>query len=178
MKNRRRILGIVAATVLAIIGTVALVGYVQSAKDKAVAGELLVDVYVVDELVPKGAEPETIKSSVSLEKVPSRLKQSGAITDLDDLGDDVAATDLQPGDQLLEARLVAPDEVAEEVTDKVQISTRLAAERAVGGSLKKGDLVGVYPSFAPFDLAPEGESTADAGEVDAPATPVEQEKSP
>ena len=86
MKNKRRIIGILAAMVLAIIGTVALVGYVQSAKDKAVADEALVDVYVVDELVPKGAEAETIKSSVSLEQVPARLKQPGAITDLEARG--------------------------------------------------------------------------------------------
>src|SRR3954453_20352896 len=105
MKNKRRVVGIITAMVLAIIGTVALVGYVKSAKDDAVADETLVDVYVVNTLVPKGAEPNTIKSSVSLEQVPGRLKQSGAITDLDEIGDNVAAIDLQPGDQLLAARL-------------------------------------------------------------------------
>jgi len=160
MKNKRRITGIVAAMLLAIIGTVALVGYVQSAKDKAVASETLVDVYVVDKLVPKGAEAETIKSSVSLEQVPTRLKQSGAITDLDAVGENVAATDLQPGDQLLEVRLAPKNEVSEDVTDKVQISTLLAAERAVGGTLQKGDLVGVYLSFDPFELG-EDEATTE-----------------
>ena len=58
---------------------------------------------------------------------------------------------MQPGDQLLGARLAARDQVAEEVTDKVQISALLEAERAVGGALKNGDLVGVYLSFDPFD---------------------------
>ena len=151
MKNKRRIIGIVAATVLALIGTVSLVGYVRSAKDKAVADEALVDVYVVDEFVPKGAEPETITSAVSVEQVPARLKQAGAITDLEAVGDQVAAADLQPGDQLLAARLAAKELVTEEVTDKVQISALLEAERAVGGALQKGDLVGVYLSFDPFD---------------------------
>ena len=108
MKNRRRILGILIAFVLATVGTIALVGYVQSAKDKAVAEEALVDVYVVDQLVPKGADSTTIMSSVSLEQIPARLMQTGAITDLEALGTDVAATDLQPGDQLLAARLVVP----------------------------------------------------------------------
>ena len=112
MKNKRRIIGIVAAMLLALIGTVALVGYVRSAKDEAVADEALVDVYVVDEFVPKGAEPDTIKSSVSVEQVPARLKQAGAITDLEALGDQVAATDLQPGDQLLAARLAAKELVS------------------------------------------------------------------
>lgn len=191
MKNKRRAIGIVAAMILAIIGTVALVGYVQSAKDRAVAEEALVDLYVVDELVPKGAESDTIKSSVSLEQVPARLKQSGAITDLDAVGENVAATDLQPGDQLLAARLVPKDQVSEVVTDKVQISALLEAERAVGGSLQKGDLVGVYLSFDPFDLDEAGQiaETADAtapaavaGSTDATAdattTTEAQKKSP
>jgi hypothetical protein len=47
--------------------------------------------------------------------------------------------------------------VTEEVTDKVQISALLEAERAVGGALKKGDLVGVYLSFDPFDVDVSGQ---------------------
>jgi pilus assembly protein CpaB len=172
MKNKRRITGILAALILAIIGTVALAGYVQTAKNKAVAQEAMVEVYVVDKLVPKGAEPETIKSSVSLEKVPNRLKQSGAITDLRAVGANVAATDLQPGDQLLAARLVPKDQVSEDVKDKVQISTVLAAERAVGGTLKKGDLVGVYLSFDPFALDETGQSTPSTPATDAAAAPI------
>jgi pilus assembly protein CpaB len=171
MKNKRRIVGILAAVVLATIGTVALVGYVQSAKDKAVADERMVGVYVVDELVPKGAAAETIKASVSIEQVPARLAQPGAIADLKDVGANVAAADLQPGDQLLAARLVPQDEVAVEVTDKVQVSAMLTPERAVGGSLKKGDLVGVYLSFDPFeyDEAGQDSETVDAIEAVEPA---------
>jgi pilus assembly protein CpaB len=181
MKNKRRIIGILAAVVLATIGTVALVGYVQSAKDKAVAQEALVEVYVVDKVVPKGAAAETIKSSVSIEQVPARLEQPGAITDLKELGANVAATDLQPGDQLLAARLVPKDEVAVEVKDKVQVAKEFSAERAVGGNLKKGDLVGVYLSFDPFNLDEAGRSTepvdtmepASATDATDPATEAE-----
>jgi pilus assembly protein CpaB len=169
MKNRRRIIGIVAATFLALIGTFSLVSYVQSAKDDAVGQETLVDVYVVDQLVPKGAESETIKSAVSVEQVPSRLMQAGAITSLDDVGDLVAASDLQPGDQLLTARLATRDLVFEEITDKVQIAARLDAERAVGGALEKGDLVGVYLSFDPFELDASGQEPEPAGDVNAAA---------
>lgn len=163
MKHKRRIIGIVAATLLAVIGTVSLVRYVQSAKNEAVAQEALVDVYVVDAFVPKGADPATIRSSVSIEQVPARLKQAGAITTLDDVGEMVAASDLQPGDQLLAARLVDKELVADEVTDKVQVSTLLAAERAVGGNLHKGALVGVYVSFTPFEID-------EAGQPDEPTT--------
>jgi pilus assembly protein CpaB len=156
MNKKRRIIGVVAAALLATAGTVALVGYVQSAKDEALAEEALVEVYVVDRLIPKGAPAETITSSVSLERVPARLEQDGAITDLDDVGDAVAASDLQPGDQLLSARLAPKEEVVEEVDDKVQVSALLTADRAVGGALRKGDLVGVYLSFDPFELQEGG----------------------
>jgi pilus assembly protein CpaB len=166
MKNKRRIIGIVAATVLALIGTVALVTYVRSATDNAVADEALVDVYVVDQFVPKGAAPDTIMSAVSIEQVPARLVQDGALTELEQVGERVAASDLQPGDQLLAARLAAKELVTEEVTDKVQISALLEAERAVGGALKKGDLVGVYISFDPFDVDVSGQGPE--VETDAP----------
>jgi pilus assembly protein CpaB len=167
MKNKRRIIGIVAATILAVIGTVSLVGYVQSAKDEAVAQEALVDVYVVESFVPKGAEPETIRSSVSVEQVPARLKQDGAITELEAIGDQVAASDLQPGDQLVVARLAAKELVSAEISDKVQVSALLEAERAVGGALQQGDLVGVYISFDPFDLDVAGQN------IDAETAPDE-----
>ena len=171
MKNKRRIVGILAAVVLATIGTVALVGYVQSAKNKAVAQEALVEVYVVDKVVPKGAAAETIKASVSVEQTPARLEQPGAITDLDEVGANVAAADFQPGDQLVAARLVPKDEVAVEVKDKVQVSAMLTPERAVGGSLKKGDLVGVYLSFDPFtydtaNMSDETRRSLEAMELD------------
>ena len=169
MKNKRRLTGILTALVLATIGTFALVTTVQSAKDKAVASEALVDVYVVDTFVPKGATADTIRSAVSLERVPARLQQPGAITDLEDVGANVAASDLQLGDQLLAARLVPKEQVSQEVTDKVQISAVLAPERAVGGSLQKGDLVGVYLSFNPFDL--EQTVGADGATSDAKKSP-------
>lgn len=156
MNNKRRILGILAAMVLAVVGTVALIGYVNSAKDKAVSDEELVDVYVVDKLVPKGAEAGTIRSSVSVEQVPARLKQSGAVTNLDAVGDNVAAADLLPGDQLLTERLVPRSTVTDEVTDKVQVAALLEPERAVGGVLEKGDLVAVYLSFDPFSVDTAG----------------------
>lgn len=169
MNNRRRILGILAALVLAIVGTAALISYVNSAKDKAVSDEELVDVYVVDKLVPKGADAKTIKASVSAEQVPARLKQVGALIDLEKVGDNVAGADLLPGDQLVAARLVPAEVVTEVVTDKVQVSALFAPERAVGGALVKGDLVGVYLSFEPFDIATAGQPTTDGT---APETTV------
>lgn len=152
MQTKRRITGIVAAVLCATIGTVVLVGFVSSAKNKAEAKEALTDVYLVDKFVPKGSDAEIIKASVSTDKVPSRLVQPGAVENLEDVSPDkVAASDLQPGDQLVAARLVQKNQVDQALQDKVQVSAQLTPERAVGGTIAKGDTVGVYLSFDPFD---------------------------
>ena len=156
MKSQRRIIGIIAAVLLAGVGTYSLVTYVQSTTDEAIADEELVEVYVIDQFVAKGTPADALRSAVAVEEIPARLVQAGAITDLDALGDEVAASDLQPGDQLVEARLSARDVVLSEIADKVQISARLDAERAVGGAIRKGDLVGVYMSFDPFEVDEAG----------------------
>ena len=125
MNNKRRIIGIVAATVLALVGTFALVSDVRSATDDAVADEALVDVYVVDEFIPKGGRTRHDHLGSLRGEGAARLVQAGALTDLEQVGEQVAASDLQPGDQLLAARLATQDLVTEEVTDKVQISALL-----------------------------------------------------
>lgn len=174
MNDKRRIIGIVSALVLATLGTVALMSYVRAAKDDAVADEALVGVYVVDAMVPKGADAAAITESVTLEQVPSRLQQPGAITDLAAIGDRVAAADLEPGDQLLDARLAAVGQVDAQLKDKVQVAAVFAPERAVGGTLRKGDLVGVYLSFDPFQLDEAGAASSGepaAGGADTTAAP-------
>ena len=58
MTYQRRTVGIVAAIVLALLGTMGLVGYVQGAKDDAVAGEKLVKVYVASDKIPAGTSAD------------------------------------------------------------------------------------------------------------------------
>jgi pilus assembly protein CpaB len=151
----RKILGFLAALVLAGIGTAALVVYVESAKDKAVAGEALVDVYVVSETIPKGTPVGDITGSVDVTRVPAKVRVDDAVTDLDGLGDDlVAAVDLQAGEQLLNSRLVSASQLTRgSVPAGLQeLTVSLDPTRAVGGALSVGDTVGVVLSFEPFDL--------------------------
>jgi pilus assembly protein CpaB len=161
MKNKRRITGIVAAVLCAIIGTTSLVGYVNSAKNKAEAKEALTSVYVVDKLVPKGSDAGTIKASVAKDSVPRRLVQPGAVRNLKDVkAGAIAAADLQPGDQLVTARLAKKAQVAQLEEGTVQVSAQLSPERAVGGTIAKGDTVGVYLSFDSAGSSTAGSNTA------------------
>jgi pilus assembly protein CpaB len=101
----------------------------------------------VNKEVPKGAAAGTIKSSVSMDRIPRRLEQPGAVVNLGAIDNKVAAVDLLPGDQLVSARLASS--TTPNLDGKVQISADLTADRAVGGALNAGDTVGVYLSFSP-----------------------------
>jgi pilus assembly protein CpaB len=147
MNKKRRTIGIVAAVLMAAIGATTLVAYVHSAKNKAQAQDALVNVYVVKKEVPKGAKAQTIKSSVTLEQIPQRLEQPGAVDNLAAVDNKVAAVDLQPGDQLVSARLAGSTNAGP--ARMVQVSAELTADRAVGGMVNAGDTVGVYLSFPP-----------------------------
>lgn len=166
---KRRVFGIVGAVVLAVLGTIALVAYVQSAKEDAIADQRPVDVYVVRQAIPAGASLTEIRSSVELVAVPERLIAPDAVTDLGVLtGDLVATAELRAGDQLLTGRLADRHTVVGvELPDGlVRLTIDLEPQRVVGGALAAGDTVGVIVSFDPFDLDTSGQAAA-PGAVEA-----------
>ena len=150
---KRQVVGVVLAVALAVVGTVALVAYVQSAKDDAVAGEEPVQVYVVRTDIAKGTTVTDLTASVALTDVPSRLVAADAVTNLASIDpSSVAETDLAAGEQLLSSRLVDPRTLVRVgVPDGLQeITIALSPERAIGGVVAPGDTVGILFSFLPF----------------------------
>jgi len=150
---KRKVSGLIAALVLATIGTVAMVAYVQSAKNKAVAGELLVDVLVVNEPIAKGTAASAIEG-VKLIQVPAKVRAEGAVADLGEVPAGlVTGTDLVPGEQVLMGRFITA-EAASRRTDVppglMEVTLALEPERAVGGQVRSGDTVAVVTSFDPF----------------------------
>ena len=150
----RRIIGIVGAVVLALGGTLALVGYVQSARDRAAAATNTVDVWVVKTAIPEGTPATEIEGSLEYVGVPANLRADGGVGDLDDLDDLVTSTELLPGEQLLTSRFVtaAAARRGDVPVGLHQITVELTPERAMGGRVRAGDSVGVFISFEPFDL--------------------------
>lgn len=150
---KRQVIGFTLALLLAVGGTFALVSYVRSAKDEAVADEQLAQVYVVSEAISKGTPVPEMGASLELTDVPLRLIVAGAVTDLTTLDPGfVASLDLRRGEQLLTDRLVDPQTLIRvAVPDGMQeITIELSPERAVGGELVPGDTVGVLFSFDSF----------------------------
>lgn len=159
---KRRMIGLVASLVLATVGTFALVSYVQSAKDNALAGEQLVDVLVVAQPIAKGTPASTIGGLVKTTQVPLKVQAAGSVSSLASLTGQVAAVDLVPGEQLMASRFVTTAVaagVAEIPADKLQVTISLDPTRAVGGRVRAGDRVGVVASLSTGADGAEVETT-------------------
>lgn len=155
----RKIGGIALAVVLAIVGTVALVAYVNKAKDDAVADVQPVSILVFTEAIPQGASMAQIEEAVELTDVPKDLVSDNALVSLASVDPTlVAGVAFEKGEQLRSTRLVDPESLIRvDVPEGLQeITLALDPERAVGGVLQPGQLVGVIISFDPFDINTSG----------------------
>jgi pilus assembly protein CpaB len=142
---------VAAAFLLAALGTLVLVRYVESARQNAVAAETLTDVLLVDQKIDKGTAVADIAKKVKHAEVPAKLKAADAVTNLDDLKDLHALVDLLPGEQVVKARFANAGTAVrgEAPPGLLQVTIALAPERALGGTVRPGDTVGVLMSFGP-----------------------------
>jgi pilus assembly protein CpaB len=150
---KARLLGGIAALVVAIIGTVLLFNYVQGADRRALANTETQDVLVVKQDVPAGTPASQLSQYVTTKPVPRTAVATDGVSDLGAVGSMVTSVALVPGEQLLNSRLVdanaylGPSRVA--VPAGLQeITLRLGIERVVGGKVQAGDTVGVFISMA------------------------------
>jgi pilus assembly protein CpaB len=151
---------------------------VNTAEDRALAGEATVDVLVVAKPIEKGSAADEISGKVTTEKLPAKVRVDDAVSDLATLGEKVAAVSLLPGEQVIASRFVKPsalEAIGEvEVPDgKHQVTVQLSPERSVGGRIEAGSTVGVLASFDPFDL-----HSVEPVVVDGSLYPAEGAKTP
>lgn len=149
---KTRLLGGIAALLVAIVGTVLLVSYVQNADKRAMAGTETESIYVVQQAIPAGTPADKISALVTKKEVPKVALASNNVTDLASLGSKVTAVALVPGEQLLSSRLV--EEQAFLGPSRVQvpaglqeITLKLPIERVAGGKVTAGDTVGIFLSL-------------------------------
>lgn len=162
---KTRLLGGIAALLVAIIGTVLLVSYVQNADKRAIAGTETESVYVVQKAIPAGTAADKVAGMVMKKDVPKLAVADNTITDLSSLGSKVTAVTLEPGEQLLSSRMV--DETAFLGPSRIQvpaglqeITLKLPIERVAGGILKAGDTVGVFLSLDSAATGADGSAGA------------------
>lgn len=162
--NRRRLLIIVTATLLALFGLFVIVAYVNSAEERALEGTTLVPVLVATDEIDAATPASELGSVVTTAEVPERLVQSDAITDLGSVGRQLTTSPIRAGEQIVERQFGAADEVqgpsAQIEEGKEIVSIALEPQRAVGGQVAAGDLVSVIVSVKEAEVANESDTSA------------------
>lgn len=155
---KSRLLGGIVALLLAVTGTVLLVVYVQGADNRALQGLDPVNVLVVKESVPAGTKAEDLNGKVQLESMPQSAVPEGALDRLNEQSGKITSVALEPGEQLLAARLVDPRDLLPGTVPVPEglgeVTFLLAPERILGGRIEAGDKVTVYTSFKSEDEMP------------------------
>ena len=147
-----RILSALAALVLAVTGAVMILGYVNGADKRALAGTETRSVLVVTQAIAAGTPATEIAAFVAVRSLPRSVIPLGVVEQLSALSGTVAAVDLVPGEQLLRSRFVKPSSLQAPGTvaspkGMQELTVQLGPDRVVGGRLKAGDRVGVYLSY-------------------------------
>jgi len=148
---KSRLLGGLAALLLAVVGSVLLFVYVQGASARAQAGLEPVNVLVVTEKVAAGTKSSDLANKVRSETLPKSAVPEGVLSSLDEQNGKVTGVALEPGEQLLAARLVDPRELVPGTVPVPEgleeVTILLTPERLLGGRIEAGDRVTVYTSF-------------------------------
>lgn len=148
---KARLLGGIAALIVAIIGTVMLLFYVQGADKRALANTETEDVYVIQKVIPAGTSAAEFGDAVSKKAVPKSAIANDSVSSLAGLESKVSSIEFVPGEQLLASRLIDSKALLGrgrvEVPGGLQeVTIKLPIERVVGGKLVAGDTVGVMLS--------------------------------
>ena len=94
---KKRMVGASAAIVLALSGTLVLLGYVKSAHAKAESGEAQKSVLVVTAPVAKGTPVEQLRQAVIVRTMPVSLVAPSALGQLDSINGTVTSIDRTNG---------------------------------------------------------------------------------
>jgi len=152
----RRIVAILAAAVVALVGVTAVLLYARGADARAVASQQPVNVYVVKSVVPSGTTLKDavqsgliVKTSVASKGVPL-----GALTGVDGSnGGLFALSDIQAGEYVLSDRFgVKPvgTKAIEVPAGQVAVSVSLSDPARVGTFLTPGSHIVLFDSFNPI----------------------------
>lgn len=161
----RRILAIIAAAVIALVGAVLVLVYARGADARAVAAASPVTVYVTKQVVPAGT---SMKDAVRLgemaqTQVAARAKPLGALQTIDETnGALVALTDLQPGQYVLSNAFgdtPVGDKAIQVGAGKLAVSVQLADPARVGTFVTPGSYITI---FMTYPLAKLGSTTGAA----------------
>ena len=143
----KKLVGVIAAVVMAIVGTGVLVLYVQGAEDRALEGEELVRVLTATAPIPAGTAAAQLEELVEEEDIPVKVAPEGVISDLVSVSGLVTAVELVPGEVLLANRFVEAGNVqarrgsVEVPEGLLEVTVAMSQEQFIGGVPVPGNSV-------------------------------------
>jgi pilus assembly protein CpaB len=162
----RRVLVVLAAVVVALIGVVAVVVYAQGADARAVADQQPQTVYIAKLLVPSGTTAaEAVATGLIVPtQVAAKGLPLGALSTVDDAtGKLLAMTDIAPGEFVVASRFGTTPlgQKAIQVPDgQVAISIALSDPARVGTFVSPGSHIVIYDTYEPVVAAAKAGATA------------------
>ncbi|MEV0287508.1 MULTISPECIES: Flp pilus assembly protein CpaB [unclassified Kribbella] len=145
---KRRVLTIVMAVALAVLGTLAVLVYVNNADARAVAGQQAVTVLVADKAIPSGTKVSDAKPSLRKETLPASSVSTEAVAEITAAQEElVTSTDLNPGEVILKSMLVSTAQAPGGLVipeGKVAVTITLCTPELVAGNVRVGSDVAVF----------------------------------
>ena len=155
----RRVLVVLAAVVVALIGVVAVVVYAQGADARAVADQQPQTVFIAAKLVPAGTTAaEAVATGLMVPtQVAAKGLPLGALSTVDEAtGKLLALTDIAPGEFVTASRFGTTPlgQKAIQVPDgQVAISLALSDPARVGAFVSPGSHIVIYDTYTPITAA-------------------------
>lgn len=178
--TRRRLLSLLAAVALAIVGAAILYAYVRGADERAVAGRERVEVLVTTGQIDAGVPATVLADATDLATVrmatdvAERINALSAAT-LQSLGEQVTIAKIPEGSPLTSTQF-GDAETASRTEDgaavdegREELSIVLPEEQALGGRVQADDRVGVIITVDAADPGDTAESS-DGGDSGEPRT--------
>ncbi len=149
----RRTMLLVAAIVVAAIGTILIFAYVSKADDRALKNQEPVEVLVAKTLIKAGtlgAEAER-QGAFRLQRIPRDSTIVGVLSDPRPISTLVAVSDIFPGEQIITAKFAAAGTTSALPIPpgKVAISVQLGDPQRVAGFVQPGAEVAVFLTITP-----------------------------
>ncbi|HWD83996.1 MAG TPA: RcpC/CpaB family pilus assembly protein [Kribbella sp.] len=145
---KRRVVTIVLAVLLAVLGTGAVLVYVNRADARAVAGQQAVTVLVAGKTIPSGTTAKDAKSLLHKETLPASSVPSDAVAEITPAQESlVTSSDLSAGQLLRSSVLVTAEQATGglKIPDgKVAVTITLCSPEAVAGNVRAGSDVAVF----------------------------------
>ncbi|WP_083411394.1 RcpC/CpaB family pilus assembly protein [Arthrobacter sp. UCD-GKA] len=160
---KTRMLGGIAALILAVVGAVLLYSYVNAADSRAQAALDPVQVLVATKNVSAGTPVKDLGQSLTVKSLPGSAVTGAALDSLAGQDGKVLSQDMVAGEHLLAAKLVAEESLLTPGTIAVpkglqEVTVLLEPARVVGSMLRAGDTVGVFGNYP--KVASKNEATA------------------